>query len=147
MNNIAPQRKDPPCSTHLGMFVPLLAHHNMFVWDLYILYTLIRLLYIHTEVNAVSPCSLWPRIQSNRQVSSSINLFALRANASNLSLLATRKIVLIAWHDATWVEDVEDEDRNQHRDGVQAVLECFMPGNVTLESTRIFDQTKNDSDL
>lgn len=68
-------------------------------------------------------------------------------NALHLPLLATGKLTFLPRHDSPWVEDVKYDKGDQHRKGVQAVLESFMDGHATLEPLGVFDETEDDPHL
>lgn len=71
-------------------------------------------------------------------------ILALMA-APILALAAGREIALGAGHDAARVDGVEEQEREQHGQGVERVLVDFLAGDGALEALRVFDQAEDDA--
>jgi hypothetical protein len=50
----------------------------------------------------------------NSQTGTPTDLLELIMNALHLSLFATGKITFFPWHDATWMEDIEYDEGDEH---------------------------------
>ena len=62
-------------------------------------------------------------------------------------LLAAWEVALLAGHDAAGMDEVEEQQRNQHGQRVEAVHEHFVVGDGALQATRVLDQAEDDTDL
>ena len=63
-----------------------------------------------------------------------------------LSLFPRREIALLARHDAAWMPDVEQEEREQHGGGIETVLICLVDGDAGRVAVGVFNQAENDAD-
>lgn len=63
------------------------------------------------------------------------------------SLLEARHLAFLARHCAARVKDVEKPEGNEHRQGVEAVLEGFMLRDGTGETLGVLNNAEDDADL
>lgn len=64
-----------------------------------------------------------------------------------LSFLPTGEVSIFTRHDPSGVDQIEENERNQHRERVEAVLISFVVGNAAVYTARIFDQSENNTNL
>lgn len=64
-----------------------------------------------------------------------------------LSFLPTGEVSIFTRHDPSGVDQIEEDERNQHRERVEAVLISFVVGNAAVYPARIFDESENNTNL
>lgn len=64
-----------------------------------------------------------------------------------LPFLPARKVSLFPRHDSARVYHVEEGERNQHGQRVEAVLISLLVGNAGVQTVRVFDEPENDPNL
>ena len=65
----------------------------------------------------------------------------------SLPLLPAREIPSFARHNSSRMHDVEENRGNQHREGIQAILVCFMIRNRTIKTAGELDESENNANL
>lgn len=59
--------------------------------------------------------------------------------SNNLSLLPARKVALLAGHNLTRMDNVEEHEGNEHERGVEYVLVCFVDRDAAAVAAGVFD--------
>lgn len=86
------------------------------------------------DLKSVVACSKWDAVLR-------------RLLGQALSFLAAREVAFFARHDSAWVVDVEESERNQHGERVEAVLIRFVVGDCAIEAVGVLDQSEDDTEL
>lgn len=64
-----------------------------------------------------------------------------------LSLLSTWEVSIFTRHDPPGVNQIEEDERNKHRERVEAILKSLVVGNAAVDPTRILNQPENNTNL
>lgn len=87
------------------------------------------------------------RRQNRRQKLDPISICRTGIFAHALPFPPAGKIALFPRHDSARMDEIKKREGDQHGQRVEAVLICFMIGNVRVETVRVFDQAENDPNL
>ena len=86
---------------------------------------------------------LIPRQRGSNLSSSSLNVVL----TSGFALLAAREVALFAGHDSAGVDDIQEDEGEEHHSGVEDVLVGFVYGDCGVKALRVFDEAEYDTDL